>query len=173
VTVVASTTLAKATGLATTLGRLDHVRSVDPPVATGAYVMIGVRPASNDPGGTVSGDVVREIRALDPGFSTWVTGQAANQIDFVDSLQSGMRWAIGIVAVATLLLLFAMTGSVVIGVKALLTNALSLGASLGVLVWGFQDGHLAGLLGFTSTGGDRDVRAGVGRRLRVRPGDGL
>jgi RND superfamily putative drug exporter len=153
VTVVADTTLAKATELTARLAKLDHVRSVDPPVPTGAYVMIGVRPDSNDPGDTISADVVREIRALDPGFSTWVTGQAANQIDFVDALRSGIWWAVGIVVIATLVLLFGMTGSVVIGVKALVTNALSLGASLGVLVWGFQDGHLAGLLGFTSTGG--------------------
>ena len=46
-----------------------------------------------------------------------------------------------------------MTGSVVVPVKALLTNALSLAASLGVLVWVFQDGHLSGLLDFTPTGG--------------------
>ena len=46
-----------------------------------------------------------------------------------------------------------MTGSVVVPIKALLTNALSLAASLGVLVWVFQDGHLSGLLDFTPTGG--------------------
>ena len=46
-----------------------------------------------------------------------------------------------------------MTSSVVIPIKALLTNALSLAASMGVLVWVFQDGHLSGLLGFSPTGG--------------------
>ena len=59
----------------------------------------------------------------------------------------------GIVALATLVLLFLMTGSVVIPVKAHLTNAISIAASLGVLVWVFQDAHLSGLLGFVSTGG--------------------
>ncbi|MGN0113663.1 MAG: MMPL family transporter, partial [Cellulosimicrobium funkei] len=62
-------------------------------------------------------------------------------------------WAVGIVVGATLVLLFLMTGSVVVPVKALLTNALSLAASLGVLVWVFQDGHLEGLLNFSSVGG--------------------
>jgi len=57
------------------------------------------------------------------------------------------------VALTTLVLLFLMTGSVVVPVKALLTNAISLAASLGVLVWVFQDGHLSGLLDFTPTGG--------------------
>ena len=54
---------------------------------------------------------------------------------------------------ATFVLLFLMTGSVVIPVKALLTNVVSLSASLGVLVWVFQDGHLADALGFVPTGG--------------------
>ena len=54
---------------------------------------------------------------------------------------------------ATLVLLFLMTGSVVVPVKALLMNVLSLGASLGVTVWIFQEGHLESLLRFTSAGG--------------------
>ncbi|MBC7291243.1 MAG: MMPL family transporter, partial [Actinotalea sp.] len=61
--------------------------------------------------------------------------------------------AIGVVVVATFVLLFLMTGSVVIPIKALLTNTVSLAASLGVMVWAFQDGNLEGLLRFTSTGG--------------------
>jgi RND superfamily putative drug exporter len=153
VTVVASTSLATATDWAGRLATLDHVRAVDPPAAAGQYVSIGVRLDTADPGGRVAASVVREIRGLHPGFDTWVTGQAANQIDFVDALRAGIWPAVAIVVLATMLLLFAMTGSVVIGVKALITNALSLGAALGVLVWGFQDGHLSGLLGFTSTGG--------------------
>src|SRR5690625_7137472 len=54
---------------------------------------------------------------------------------------------------ATLILLFLMTGSVILPFKALIINVFSLAAALGILVWGFQDGHLEGLLGFTSTGG--------------------
>ncbi|MCG2797297.1 MAG: MMPL family transporter [Cellulomonas sp.] len=153
VTVVARTSVDEATVWGTELATLDGVAGVDAPVAVGDYVSIGVRAETNDPGDDVAAGVVREIRAEDPGFTIWVTGQAANQIDFVEALQAGLWWAVAIVVLATLVLLFLMTGSVVIGIKALLTNALSLGASLGVLVWGFQDGHLAGLLGFTPAGG--------------------
>ena len=60
--------------------------------------------------------------------------------------------AFALVALATLVLLFLMTGSVVIPIKALLLNIVSLGASLGILVWVFQQGHLEGLLGFESVG---------------------
>jgi len=153
VTVVAEATLDQATAWAATLEDLDGVASVDPPSVIGSHVVIGVRPDTDDPGGPVAREVVEEVRALDAPFPTWTTGQAATQIDFTDALKDRARLAIGIVALATLVLLFLMTGSVVIPVKALLTNAVSLAASLGVLVWVFQDGHLSGLLGFTSTGG--------------------
>ncbi len=58
----------------------------------------------------------------------------------------------GLVVLGTILLLFLMTGSVVIPLKALLLNVVSLGAALGVVVWIFQEGHLTSLLGFTSVG---------------------
>jgi RND superfamily putative drug exporter len=57
-----------------------------------------------------------------------------------------------IMASATLVLLFLAFGSVVLPIKAVLMNLVSIGASYGVVVWGFQEGHLAGLLNFTSTG---------------------
>ena len=83
-----------------------------------------------------------------------MTGQAASQIDFTAARRGAAhRGRSAIVAVASLVLLFLMTGSVVVPVKALLTNVISLAASLGVLVWVFQDGHLSGLLNFTPTGG--------------------
>ena len=56
------------------------------------------------------------------------------------------------VVLATLVLLFMMTGSIIVPIKAVLMNILSLGASFGALVWIFQDGHLSGLLGFDSVG---------------------
>jgi RND superfamily putative drug exporter len=59
---------------------------------------------------------------------------------------------LGFVALATFVLLFLFTGSVVVPVKALVMNVLSLGASFGALVWVFQDGHLSGVLGFDPTG---------------------
>ena len=153
VTVVAEGSLEEVQDWAQSLSGLDAVASVDPPAAVGAYVTVGVRPDSDDPGGPVARQVVHELRDLDPGFPTWVVGQAANQIDFTHALGEGAPWAALIVVVATLVLLFLMTGSVVIPVKALLTNVLSLSAALGVLVWVFQDGHLSDALGFTPVGG--------------------
>lgn len=129
------------------------VASVDPPAPIGYHVLLGVRLDTPDPGGEEATDVVRAIRALEPGFDTWVGGQAANQLDFVEALAEDVWWAVAIVVLATFVLLFLMTGSVVIPIKALATNVVSMAAALGVLVWGFQEGHLEGVLGFTSTGG--------------------
>ncbi|WP_337972770.1 MMPL family transporter [Cellulomonas sp. NTE-D12] len=153
ITVLVQAPMEQGTALAATLARSPHVRSVDPPAAVGSYVQIGVRPETADPAGGVARDVVTEIRAMRPGYPVWVTGQAAHELDFQKALTQRAWIAGGIVALATLVLLFLMTGSVVVPLKALLTNVLSLSASLGVLVWTFQDGHLAGLLGFTSVGG--------------------
>src|SRR5262249_54251238 len=63
-----------------------------------------------------------------------------------------LPYALLLIALATFALLFLMTGSVLIPVKALVMNTLSLGATFGALVWVFQDGHLASLLGFTAFG---------------------
>lgn len=153
VVVVAETSLEAATAWAASIAELDDVAAVDPPAPSGAHVVIGVRPDTTDPGDAVARGVVTQIRDLDADFPVLVTGQAAGQMDFADSLVERLPWAAGIVAVATLVLLFLMTGSVVIPVKALLTNVLSIAASLGVLVWVFQDGNLSGLIGFVSTGG--------------------
>jgi RND superfamily putative drug exporter len=153
VIVVAQTSLADATSWTHELAGVRDVASVDTPKAQGGYVVIGVRAATTDPGGVVARDVVHAVRDLDPGFRTWVTGQAAVQIDFTQALTDRAPLAAGIVALATLVLLFLMTGSLVIPIKALLSNAISLSAALGVLVWVFQDGHLSGVLDFVSSGG--------------------
>ena len=95
------------------------------------------------------GEVVREIRENRPGdLRTWVTGTDAHTVDFTDSLLSSSGWVALIVGLGTVVLLFLMTGSIVIPLKALIVSALSLGASIGVLVWGFEQGNLAWLLGF-------------------------
>ena len=96
--------------------------------------------------------LVDDISAQRPGFDTYVVGQASGLKDFVDSMLARAPVAFGLVALATLVLLFLMTGSVVIPVKALLLNVVSLGAAVGVIAWVFQEGHLQGLLGFDSVG---------------------
>ena len=108
---------------------------------------------AGDPQGGQAKQVVHELRADRGGLTTYVTGGAASVVDFQDELLSRGPWALGLVTVGTLILLFLMTGSVVMPVKALLMNLLSLGASLGALTLVFQDGWFSGLLGFSPVGG--------------------
>lgn len=151
--VVADTSLDAVTGLVGQMEELEHVTGVDEPREAGGYLVLGVNVEGGDPAGTAAVDVVQGVRGLDPGYEKWVTGQAAAQLDFRDALTDRVWWAVAIVAAATLVLLFLMTGSLVLPVKAMLTNAVSISASLGVLVWVFQEGHLEGLLGFDAVGG--------------------
>ena len=96
--------------------------------------------------------LVHLIRDHRPGFQTLVTGNAAFLIDFKQRITSRLPYAFGLIVLTTFILLFLMTGSVLVPLKALLMNTLSLGATFGALVWIFQDGHLSGLLGFQSFG---------------------
>jgi RND superfamily putative drug exporter len=96
--------------------------------------------------------LVHDLRAHRPASRTWVTGSAASLIDVKHRITSRLPWAIALITLATFVLLFLMTGSVLIPIKAVAMNMLSLGAVFGALVWIFQDGHLAGLLGFQAFG---------------------
>jgi len=102
--------------------------------------------------GPVATRLVGRVRALERPVAAGVTGPAAFLIDYRDSLTSRLPYALGLIGLATFVLLFLMTGSVVVPVKAIVMCVLSLGASFGALVWVFQDGHLSGLLGFDSPG---------------------
>jgi RND superfamily putative drug exporter len=99
-------------------------------------------------------DTVKRIRALpdSPGAEMLVTGQAAQFVDLQRSLLDHLPLALAIVIAATLIILFLMTGSVVLPVKALAMNVLNLSAVFGLLVLIFQDGRLEGLLDYTSQG---------------------
>ncbi|WP_026919386.1 MMPL family transporter [Gordonia shandongensis] len=79
------------------------------------------------------------------------TGMAALNNDVVDSLYKYVPWVLGVIAIATYVLLFLFTGSVLLPLKALVLNILSLSATFGAMVWIFQDGHL-GAFGTTPTG---------------------
>jgi len=108
--------------------------------------------AEGESNGRTAQAVVGDVRALDASFAVGVTGDPAEIVDLRDSITSRLPVAVGIIVVATFVLLFLMTGSVVVPVKAVVMNVLSLGATFGALVWVFQDGHLAGLLGFDAPG---------------------
>jgi putative drug exporter of the RND superfamily len=97
-------------------------------------------------------DLVGRVRALPAPFAVDVGGPSAQLVDTKAAISDRLPLAVAIIAGATLLLLFLMTGSLVIPIKALVLNLLSLSAVYGAMVFVFQDGHLSGLLGFTSTG---------------------
>ena len=98
-------------------------------------------------------DLVEAVRATPSPAPVLVTGASAGLVDVNDSLFSRLPWALGLIAVITAVVLFLMFGSVVIPLKAIVMNLLSLTATFGALVWIFQDGHLSGVLDFTATGG--------------------
>lgn len=129
---------------------VSGVRAVTPVSDTVSTIDVLVH---GDPQGGEAKQVVKELRADRGGLTTQVTGGAASVVDFQDELLTRGPIALGLVALGTLILLFLMTGSVVMPVKALLMNLLSLGASLGALTLVFQDGWFSGLLGFSPTGG--------------------
>ncbi|MCO6009338.1 MMPL family transporter [Actinoallomurus purpureus] len=100
-------------------------------------------------------DLVRRVRAVPLNRAALyadVGGGTAAQMDLMDSLRRGLPTVGAVIGLVTFLLLFMAFGSIVLPLKAVAMNLLSLGASFGAIVWGFQDGHLAGLLRFTSTG---------------------
>jgi RND superfamily putative drug exporter len=98
--------------------------------------------------------VVRQIRALQaPGdLQPLVGGETAYQADLFTNLRATLPAALLVMALAIFALLFLMTGSVVMPLKAILLNTLSLTATFGALVWIFQDGNLAQVLGFQASG---------------------
>ncbi len=97
---------------------------------------------------------MKTIRALPapPGATVLVGGATADFIDFQCSLAEHMPIALAIVIVATLVILFLMTGSVILPIKSLIMNFLNLSAVFGLLVLIFQDGRLEGSLDYTSPG---------------------
>jgi len=137
VLVVAEASLAQVQAWAPQVAALPGVASIDPARADGEITVLGVRPDSADARGPIASVGLRAIRDLEPDFDVGSAGQAAIQIDFVGALLEGLPWAAGIVVTATLVLLFLMTGSILVPVKALIINLISLTASLGVTTWVF------------------------------------
>jgi uncharacterized membrane protein YdfJ with MMPL/SSD domain len=96
--------------------------------------------------------LVRDIRSKPAPFTFLVSGQAAAFVDLQASLLSRLPVAVAIVALATIVLLFLMTGSLLLPIKAVVMNLLTLSAAFGVLVLIFQDGRFQDLLQYTSQG---------------------
>jgi RND superfamily putative drug exporter len=91
--------------------------------------------------------LVKALRAVEAPGTALISGNAADLVDTKASLGHRLPLALGLVLTATFVLLFLFTGSVVIPLKALALNVLSLSATFGLMVWVFQEGHLSGLVG--------------------------
>ncbi|MFC7308877.1 MMPL family transporter [Streptomyces monticola] len=130
---------------------LPHVRAVDVHRADGG-AWLAVRSAVEPYSGAGS-DLVRQVRAVPAPGERLVGGPAAQLVDTRDDLAARAPWALAVIAAATLVVLFLFTGSLLLPLKGLAVNLLSLTASFGAMVHIFQDGHLRGLVGdFTVTG---------------------
>ncbi|WP_328790368.1 MULTISPECIES: MMPL family transporter [unclassified Streptomyces] len=136
------------------LAALPGVTRVDGPIgsATGSEFTTFSVSVEGEAVGQTARDLVDEVRAVDAGFKTSVTGQAAVLVDAQKAIAGALPAAAALVVLATLLLVFLLTGSLLIPLQAVLLNALSLTAMFGAVVWVFQDGNLSGLLSFTATG---------------------
>ena len=107
-----------------------------------------------DPYSATARDIVTAARAVPPpaGGHAYVGGVTAQLVDELSSLGHTLPWMALVMCLATFVLLFLAFGSVVLPLKAIVMNVLSLSATFGVIVWIFQEGHLSGLLRFTPTG---------------------
>jgi RND superfamily putative drug exporter len=142
--------------LASYLTRLQHVPGVTGAQITGvrgdiARVDMRYGPGPNSSAARAIAGQVRDI-APPAGARAYVGGPSAQLVDELSSLGRTLPWMALVVALATFVLLFLAFGSVVLPVKAIVMNVLSLSAMYGVVVWIFQEGHLSGLLNFTPTG---------------------
>jgi RND superfamily putative drug exporter len=152
VTVVARADAAGLAAYAAKVATRPGVATVHPPEQRGPGIsVVEVVPVGTSQGPAAQ-RLVGELRAVGADVPTYVTGNAAFLVDFKHEIATRMPAAIAVIAVVTFVLLFAMTGSVLVPIKALVMNVLSLGASFGALVLVFQQGHLSGLLGFDSPG---------------------
>ena len=138
---------------ASRLGDLPGVTSATVSAQDGGTAVVSVRYDAEGIGAEAR-ELVGDVRAVPApeGADVLVGGRAADLRDLLASLGSTLPWMGLFVLGSTMLLLFLAFGSVVLPVKAVLMNVLSLSASFGALVWIFQDGNLSGLLGFESTG---------------------
>ena len=147
---------AERAALAAYTARLGHLPGVIAAQVTGVsgdVAKVDLRFTANAESSAARA-LVTQVRAVPapPGARVYVGGATAQLVDELGSLGAILPWMALMVAVTTFLLLFLAFGSVVLPVKAIVMNVLSLTATFGAVVWIFQEGHLSGLLHFTPTG---------------------
>ncbi len=140
--------------LAAQIRRTDGVVAVAPPQRLGGGITVIQAVSANAFKSEASQSTVERVRDVPapPGTTVLVGGATADFVDFQDSLTRHLPIAFAIIVVATLVILFLMTGSVVLPIKSLIMNVLNLSAVFGLLVLIFQDGRFEGLLDYSSPG---------------------
>lgn len=142
---------ARLQGFSDEVGTLNGVSNIASPVISGDVGLLSV--SSNLVSSNDRQNLVREIRALNPnGIDIQVGGTAAASVDTLDGITDGLWPALIFVAVGAYIILFLTFGSIFLPIKAIFMGGLSIAASLGVVVWVFQQGHLETLLNFESVG---------------------
>jgi trehalose monomycolate/heme transporter len=142
--------------LASYVKELTHVSGIKGAQVTGvtgsvARVDMQYAVNTNSPQAETIVDHVRAI-ASPTGSQVFVGGQTAQLVDTLASMGQTLPWMLLIMVLATFVMLFLAFGSVVLPLKAIVMNILSLSVMFGVLVWIFQEGHLSGFLHFTANG---------------------
>ncbi|MBF6062595.1 MMPL family transporter [Nocardia terpenica] len=152
-----ATALSKVTGVSAVLSSSGvyvsgaRMAATPPGMAndSGQYLTVASRFDPFSPDGKRQ---LEDLRGVDAPGPALFGGAAEMNNDALDAIGSRLPLAIGLIVLATFVVLFLFTGSVVLPVKALLLNTLSLAAAFGAMVWIFQEGHLSTLLGFTPVG---------------------
>lgn len=135
------------------LRRVPGVTGVQPPRYLGHDTWAIQLGAAGDPISTPAQRTIARIRAIHPPVPVRVGGTAASFVDQKASIASALPLALSVLVVVTLTILWLMTGSVVLPVKALVMNALTVATATGLLVFVFQDGRLSGALDYAGQGG--------------------
>jgi RND superfamily putative drug exporter len=152
VVVGAPASSAQVKALTARISRLPDVSAVAPAQPAGPNnSLLAVAPARR-PLSEPTKQLVRDVRAIHAPVYLGVAGQTASYLDLEHSLGAHLPAVLAVIIAATLIVLFLFTGSVVLPIKAVVMNMLSLSAVLGILVLIFQDGRLQGLLSYTSQG---------------------
>ena len=134
------------------ISQVEGIVGVVPPQVIGEDVRI-VAYQSMLPRTPESQKLIHDLRDVKAPTGTLIGGVAADYTDSQDGISRTLPWAFGWIAISVLLLVFVFTGSIILPIKAVLLNVLSLAATLGVLTWVFIDGNLQWLVGsFTVTG---------------------
>ena len=148
-----SSAAAEVRALAGEIGGIEGVRSVAAPTDLGNDTWQLAASVPGDPAGDAAQAVVADVRALDTGIPTAVAGPAAEFIDQQDAIASRLPAAVLLLVALTFAVLWLMTGSVVLPLKAIVMNALTVGAALAPLLFIYQGGRFEDVLGYTSNGG--------------------